>query len=187
MNDLNNQETIFVAEYVVSLDPEDAAIKAGYSATMAHSKAYAWVSNSKTNTKPHVFAAIQEKLNWRTDRLDELRRLAIEETAAIALSDIRKTVSYDENSLTVVPSDKLDDMAAKCISEVVYNVGAEGGQVRVKYHPKGQALDMLHKLIGTYAPEKSKTESTNTNLNLNVDYELTAQDDDMLRRLRDGE
>lgn len=55
-------------------------------------------------------------------------------------------------------------------------------------------IDTRLKYIAFVQPKKygvkmveQKTESTNTNLNLNVDYELTVQDDDMLRRLRDGE
>ena len=54
---LNDKERVFVDEYLVDTDPKRAALAAGYSATMAASKAYQWVSNSKV--KPHVYAAIQ--------------------------------------------------------------------------------------------------------------------------------
>jgi len=55
---LDAREKRFVAEYVIDLNPERAAIEAGYSISMAKSKAYQWVSGGKV--KPHVYAAIQK-------------------------------------------------------------------------------------------------------------------------------
>lgn len=56
---LDHREQRFVDEYVIDLDVERAALAAGYSRTMAHSKAYQWVRSGKE--KPHVFAAIEAK------------------------------------------------------------------------------------------------------------------------------
>lgn len=64
---LDAKETLFVAEYLIDLDPKRAALAAGYSKTVAESKAYQWVSNSKV--KPHVFAAIEERKQARMERL----------------------------------------------------------------------------------------------------------------------
>lgn len=87
MRDLDAREARFVEEYLKDLDPKRAALGAGYSKTVAASKAYQWVSNGKV--KPHVFAAIlraQEKRSRRTE-IDAdwvLRRLADEATADLA-------------------------------------------------------------------------------------------------------
>lgn len=62
---LNDKEQVFVGEYLITLDPDSAAIKAGYSKTMARTKAYQWVSNSKNNPKPYIRAAIQKAIEKR--------------------------------------------------------------------------------------------------------------------------
>jgi len=64
---LTNQEKLFKEEYLVDLKPERAAIAAGYSKTVAHTKAYQWVSNSKI--KPHLFQAIQTAIDKRAETL----------------------------------------------------------------------------------------------------------------------
>ncbi len=66
--ELDAKERRFVSEYLIDLDPKRAAIEAGYSATVAASKAYQWVSNSKV--KPHVYEAIQKAMNSRSKRTE---------------------------------------------------------------------------------------------------------------------
>jgi phage terminase small subunit len=53
---LNDREQRFVEEYLIDLDPRRAALAAGYSRSTAATKSYQWVS--KSDQKPHVFAAI---------------------------------------------------------------------------------------------------------------------------------
>jgi len=64
---LTNQEKLFKEEYLVDLKPERAAIAAGYSKTVAHTKAYQWVSNGKI--KPHLFIAIKTTLDKQAEKL----------------------------------------------------------------------------------------------------------------------
>lgn len=56
----------FVDEYLINLSPERAALAAGYSATVARTKAYMWVSNGKV--KPLVYAAILAGMEKRSER-----------------------------------------------------------------------------------------------------------------------
>lgn len=84
---LDAREKRFVDEYLISLDPKEAALAAGYSKSVASSKAYQWVSNGKI--KAHVFAAIREAQEERSERtkIDAdwvLTRLASEATADLA-------------------------------------------------------------------------------------------------------
>ena len=65
---LDYREKVFVNEYLVDLDPNRAAIAAGYSKTMAASKAYQWVSNGKI--KPHVFMAVQKAMDKRSEKTE---------------------------------------------------------------------------------------------------------------------
>jgi phage terminase small subunit len=68
MRKLDAKEALFVREYMLDLDPKRAALAAGYSKTMAATKAYQWVSNSKV--KIHVFSEIERLKAKRNKRLD---------------------------------------------------------------------------------------------------------------------
>jgi len=63
---LDARERRFVDEYLIDLDPKRAAIAAGYSASMAASKVYQWVSVGKE--KRHVYGAIQIAMDGRKER-----------------------------------------------------------------------------------------------------------------------
>jgi phage terminase small subunit len=74
---LDARERRFVDEYLVSLDVARAALAAGYSLSMAKTKAFKWVSES--TSKPHVYAAIAEAKAKRAEKVqitaeDVLRR-----------------------------------------------------------------------------------------------------------------
>ena len=61
---LTNQERLFALEYLAdgNMNAEKAALKAGYSASVARKKAYSWVGKSGQNSKPHVLEFIQTKM-----------------------------------------------------------------------------------------------------------------------------
>lgn len=65
---LNDKEQVFVDEYLIDLDPDRAAIKAGYSKTVARTRAFQWVSNSEKNPKPYIRAAIKKSLDKRSKK-----------------------------------------------------------------------------------------------------------------------
>lgn len=64
---LDNREASFVHHYLLTLKPDVAAIEAGYSKTVALTKAYSWVSNSQA--KPHVYEAIKTAIADRSERM----------------------------------------------------------------------------------------------------------------------
>lgn len=85
---LDARESRFVDEYLISLNPREAAIAAGYAVTTATNKAFTWVSESGC-AKPHVFAEIEKRKAERSKRTNidadwVLRRLAQEAEADIA-------------------------------------------------------------------------------------------------------
>ena len=61
---LTNKEKLFALEYLAdeTMNAERAALKAGYSASVARKKAYVWVSKSEQNKKPHVAEFIESKM-----------------------------------------------------------------------------------------------------------------------------
>ena len=88
---LTNKDEIFIREYLISLSPEDAAIKAGYSKTVAHVKSYLWVCNGLNNPKPHVYEAIQKKLSKKMNKLDLTAERVLEQLSKIAFYDKKNT------------------------------------------------------------------------------------------------
>lgn len=70
---LDAKERAFVREFLVDRDARRAAIAAGYSETMANTKVYQWVRDSKV--KPWVYAAVkagEKKLSERTEITQEM-------------------------------------------------------------------------------------------------------------------
>ncbi len=68
---LDAREKLFVAEYLIDLDPKRAALAAGYAKSTAEQKSYGWVRNSMAgSTKKNVFAAILKAQDARLKRLD---------------------------------------------------------------------------------------------------------------------
>lgn len=168
MQNLDAKEQRFVEEYLIDLDPNRAAIAAGYSKTTAASKAYQWVSNSKV--KPHVMAAIKEAQDERSERTKITQDMVLMELAKIGFSDIRKVVKWgntelrstdDESGelveayhgLRLVASDEIDDSTAAAISEI--SEGREG--LKVKFHDKRASLVDIGRHLGMF---KDKVELT---------------------------
>lgn len=85
MRNLDAREKVFVDEYLTDLDPKRAAIAAGYSPSMANSKAYQWVSDGKT--KPHVYEAIQQRMADREKRTEITQDMVLRRWWEIANAD----------------------------------------------------------------------------------------------------
>lgn len=110
---LNDKELRFVDEYLIDLDPKRAALAAGYSQTMAASKAYQWVSKSKV--KPHVYAAIREAQLARQNRTHITQDRVLQELSRLAFFDARKLFTSQGTPLDIT---SLDDDTAAAIAGV---------------------------------------------------------------------
>ena len=75
------EQTISVAEYLLHLDPQKAALAAGYAKTVGRTKAYQWVSNSKQ--KPHVYAAVGEAQDKQAERTQITADRVLKELAVL--------------------------------------------------------------------------------------------------------
>jgi phage terminase small subunit len=151
---LDSREKLFVEEYLVDLDPERAAISAGYAKSTARSKAYQWVSISKQK-KSHVIEAIQKAFKKRSERTEITQNRVLEEFAKLAFSDPRKF--FDENN-NLKPITDLDDDTAACLSGmdiVTKKVGkGEDSETetvkKIKFADKKSALDSVARHLGMF-------------------------------------
>lgn len=89
---LDAREKLFVGEYLVTLNPEKAALAAGYSKSVARTKAYLWVSSSKH--KPHVFEAISEAQQKRAERTEITQDKVLERYWQIATANANELVQF---------------------------------------------------------------------------------------------
>lgn len=163
MKKLDNREATFVLEYLISLDPKDAAIKAGYSASIAASKAYQWVSNSKV--KPHVFEAIQKARQKTAERLELTRERVLAQYERLGFSDVRKFFdAYGQ----LKPISELDDDTAAAVQgfevEMRQIDGADAPPVpvlKIKWADRKVALDSIMRAQGWNSAEKHEVTGKN--------------------------
>jgi len=150
---LNAKDKVFVDEYLVTLSPAVAALKAGYSKTMADSKAYQWVRDGKNNPKPHIWAAIKKKMAERSDRTKITADKILEELAKIGTTNLTDLIEYDEKGIVKVKASKdLTPAQAACISEVTQHGDVKGSVTfRFKTYDKLRALELAGKHVGVQA------------------------------------
>jgi len=153
---LTRRDKVFVQEYLVDLNVERAALAAGYKKSVANSKAYMWVSDSKKNEKPLVRAEIERLMEERSKRTGITADRVLAEYAKLAFLDIRRAYDVDGN---LKPIHELDDETAAAIAgldtEVIFD-GHGGDRERVgtlkkiKLSDKKGALDSIARHLGMF-------------------------------------
>lgn len=161
--ELNKQERVFVSEYLIDLDVERAALAAHYSKTMARTKAYQWVSNSKQNPKPYVYAAIQEAIKKREERTQIEADRVLQELAIVGFADMKDYVDIGEDgSVQLKPWDQMPEGASRAVSKVkekkriMTSAEGDGKEIIVEvtteysHYDKVKALELLGKHLGIF-------------------------------------
>lgn len=117
---LTAMEKIFVLEYIISKNPEKSATKAGYSKSVARSKAYQWVSDSKH--KPNVYNEIQKRLNKKLGQLGITADRVLEELARIGFSNMGDYIGVTGNGEPYIDMSSMTREQASAIQEVTSEV-----------------------------------------------------------------
>ena len=160
---LNNQEQVFVDQYLISLDPEDAALKAKYAKTTAGSKARMWVANSRKNPKPHVYAAIKKKMAVRSEKTGIKAEQVIEEFVKIAFANQQDYLGADNSILDISQIDRDKAAAVESVQTTTTTTTSKKGDeeyethnVKIKLYSKISALENLGKHLGIYEKDNSQ-------------------------------
>jgi phage terminase small subunit len=151
---LDAREQIFVGEYLLDLDPERAAIAAGYSKTVARTKAYSWVGNSRL--KPHVYQAVKDAQEARLEKLGIKADEVIAEFKLIGLENMGDFAEWGPDGVTLKDSSQLTREQTACVAEVGETKTKDGGTIRFKLHDKKGALDSLAKHLGLFNADTSQ-------------------------------
>ncbi|MBF0588676.1 MAG: terminase small subunit [Magnetococcales bacterium] len=129
-------------------DPERNATQAYMKAFPRSSKKSAGVTASQTLDLPNVAAYIAQAVKKSAKRAEADSDRVIKEMACVALSDIRKLFDADGRLL---PLHKMDEDTTAAIQSMDVAIGDDGCQVlKVKFWPKGQALEQLGKVHGLF-------------------------------------
>lgn len=150
MKRLTKKDRLFCFELLADpeMNPENAAIKAGYSKSMAHTKAYQWVSNSKINSKPQVKAFLDQMLKQRERNLELDAKKIDEELMKIAFSNITDIIEKMGGHINLEMLKELTDGQKHAIAEIA-EVEFQGVVTRkIKMHSKLKALELLMKRTG---------------------------------------
>jgi len=155
---LNPQQARFVEEYLIDLNATQAAIRAGYSEDTAYSQ------GGRLLKHVEVGKAIADAMAERSVRTRITADRVLVELSRIALSDIRRTVTWranttetgkeDEdgvpetrsfNEVELIGSADIDHDTAAAIAEISQT---KDGALKVKMHNKVAALQEIGKHLG---------------------------------------
>ena len=149
MKRLTPKDRLFCFELLADekMNPENAALKVGYSKSVAASKAYQWVSNSKENPKPQIKAFIDQLLKAKEKNLEFSAKRIEEELCKIAFTNITDIIQSMGGHINLQLLKNLKDAEKAAISEIS-ETEFQGVTTRtIKLHSKIRALELLLKRI----------------------------------------
>ena len=152
MAKLTEKQKRFIAEYIVSLNATQAALKAGYSKKTA---AYIGAENLR---KPQLQAEIQKRIEKIHNKTEITQEKVLAEIAAIAFAngaDFAKIVRG--NGVVFTPTDELPPDKLPAIASIEENTAG----LRVRLHDKARALELLCKYLGLLDGNTGKTQPAN--------------------------
>lgn len=138
---LSAQETIFVTEYVKSLNATYAAKKAKFE-TVCPEK-----YGSDMLKKPHIRDAVDNILNNLIPDKQALKKRLVDEIHKLAFSDVKNVSKWTEEEMTFIPSDELDDRESSTIQEISTEYTKDGVKKKIKLFDKPKAMDMLGRYL----------------------------------------
>ncbi|MDT8320750.1 MAG: terminase small subunit [Xanthomonadales bacterium] len=149
MRTLTAKEQRFVDEYLIDLDPQRAAIAAGYRESTARIKSYGWVS--KPDDKPHIYQAVQAAKEARSEKLkldaDEVLRHALQ----LSVYDVREL--FDDSG-ELVPPHELPANLARVVQGIHRRAD---GSYEYRLPDRNAATERLIKHLGLYERDNLQT------------------------------
>lgn len=152
---ISDRDKLFVLELLTDpkMNPEKAAIKYGYSKSVARTKAYLWVSNSKQNPKPHVKEFYDKILKQRTEKLEVSIQKIENELIKIAFSNLPDILKTLGDKIDLSKLGELSDYEKASLLEVSEVIGDGFERRKIKVHSKLKALELLGKRYKMFVDE----------------------------------
>lgn len=161
---LTNKERLFALEYLADekMNAERAALKAGYSASVARKKAFTWVGKSGQNKKPHIAEFIESKMQMIEKNYDaeiEALTMKLKQILDINFLDLLDEMNWD---ISIEGLKNLSPQKRILITNVIKT--KEG--IRLVVFNKEKAFEMLAKRLGMWKDDDEENRirvSINTN------------------------
>jgi len=141
---LTEKQKRFVQEYLIDLDGEQAAKRAGYNVRSATQTAHSLLQNAK------IVGAIEKEKENRSARTEISQDRVIKELAAIGFTTMADVCTWNNDSLALIDSHNLSHEQAAAVAEITETTTSKGGTVRLKLHSKLKALELLAKHTGLF-------------------------------------
>ena len=150
MKRLTKRDRLFCFEMLAEaqMNPEKAAIKVGYSESVARKKSYLWVGNSGQNPKPQVKAFLDMLLKQREKNLDIDGKKIDEELMKIAFSNITDIIETMKGHINLQLLKDLTTEQKHAIAEITETENQGVVTRKIKMHSKIKALELLLKRTG---------------------------------------
>lgn len=158
---MNERQSLFVMEYLIDLNAEAAAIRAGYSPKYARGNAHKLVANSC------ISAEIDKAMAERSKRTGISQDRVLQELAKIGFANITDIV--DTETAKILPNAKEEDLA--CIQSIKIKPNEWGTEREVKLYDKKAALVDIGKHLGMFKE------------NVKVNVETSEKLDDILSQI----
>jgi phage terminase small subunit len=153
---LTGRQMAFVEEYLIDLDPHQAALRAGY---------YSGTTGQSLLKKKEIRELIDAAMKERQERTQVTIDMVVAELAKIAFSDLKDFVKWSKSGrIGLRPCDQVDGRVLAAIEETV---NGKSRTKKVKLYDKLKALELLGKHLGMFSD----------NLNVNADMKVTIVDD----------
>ena len=140
------------------LNPEKAALKAGYSRSIARTKSYLWVSNSKQNPKPYIKDLLDKLLAKRIQKLEVNVERIENELIKIAFSNLADMLKKMNYQISLEKLKDLDESECAAISEISETSNEGFERKKIKVHSKLRALELLGKRFKMWTDESEPIE-----------------------------
>jgi len=136
------REKKFIDRYIITCNGARAAREAGYSHKSAVSVA------SENLRKPHIAKAIKAKREELQIKYDISKDKVLAELASIAFSRPKAYASWNNENVTVSPSDELEEGQDAAIKKLKRVCSEHGVNIELEFHGKIESLNLLCKILG---------------------------------------
>jgi phage terminase small subunit len=151
---LTDKQLAFIREYPKDWNATQAAIRAGYNANSAAVTANELLQN------PLIKPKIENKIEVLDKKADGVVQKILEELMRIAFFDIRDVLSWTDTGVAFIDSTKINENAARAISEIKETANNFGGSRSIKMHDKIRALELLGRYAGMFKEQVEVTNKT---------------------------
>lgn len=165
---MNPKRELYAQEIVRGSTQQDAYEIAGFSRHQGNAS----IMGNRPDVKARVKELEAQKANIEeravaiaAKKLSISKERVLKEFARVAFSDISDVIEFSGNEIMLKDMGRMSKRTLAAISEVAVNAS---GSIKVKMHPKLDALDKLARYLGLYKPEGTGNNTVINNIDVDI-------------------